>query len=191
MIEQEFLMTRWWARSTILFVAALVIWVGYSRRILISAWIWHLQHGTSLVVGNYVVPVPKNWYVQDWGSENQLLVRLDTDERTRLSRLKAHAGVSLAEEPTLTNDQTISSRMSLAMDSLKREGVNPVMQRTFDIGNGRIVCAGGYKPKSPGIYDLDPVAWSCSTHGLELRVVATEPDMEQVWNIVSGIRKRS
>jgi hypothetical protein len=55
-----------------------------------------------------------------------------------------------------------------------------------------MLCTGGRKIDSNGIPDIDPEGWTCrSDGGLEMTIVATEPDMKQVWQIVSGIRQSS
>jgi hypothetical protein len=46
----------------------------------IEAYYWHLRHGTTVTVGNYQFPVPKQWYVYYISANNVLLVDLDTGD---------------------------------------------------------------------------------------------------------------
>ncbi len=80
---------------------------------------------------------------------------------------------------------------SLKADWLKKRGDDPDSQRTLDLDGDSLLCTGGKKVNSGGIPDLEPVGWHCkSTGGLEVVILATDPDMKQVWDIVSGIRRR-
>ncbi len=176
-------------------VLALVVlalaWGIFSHRLRIETWLWHMRHGNAVNVGNFVIPVPANWYVQDEGNGGKLLVRIDTSDQTPYKRLKAHAGMLLLPERPLS-DLELGRMTSLDTASMKRNGADTVLQRTFSPDGGSISCVGGEKLGSMGIYDIEPTSWSCkSPAGLWVMVTATDPDMAQVWEIVSGIRKKS
>ena len=64
------------------------MWSAYAHRVRTAAWFWHLRHGTTLSIGNYVVPVPSNWYVESQSGEGQLLVRIDTRRPNTLQVVK-------------------------------------------------------------------------------------------------------
>jgi len=150
-----------------------------------------LRNGTTLTAGNYVVPVPRNWYPDGLNSGGQLLIRLDTDDQATVRKLKAHASISFDPTPKVASEKDIGLRMSLDVSRLKNSGVTPILQRTFTLTGGEVIsCTGGYKPGSNGVFDTDPVAWSCYSSGFQITILAVEPDMNQTWNIISGIRKR-
>ena len=101
-------------------VVALVILAGiltgYAYHIRLASWVWHLRHGTAMNVGNYTVPVPANWYVQSQMAGDQLLIRVDTADRTPPQRLKAHATILLLLEAPLT-DQDLQRLLSSTLIS--------------------------------------------------------------------------
>ncbi|HZC23830.1 MAG TPA: hypothetical protein VE866_10875, partial [Candidatus Binatia bacterium] len=74
-------------------------WVTYRNHVRIEAWWWHRQHGETLVLAEYRVPAPLNWYVLGLGSGSSALVRLDTDDHTgdqaKVRRLRFPATVNL------------------------------------------------------------------------------------------------
>jgi hypothetical protein len=58
--------------------------------------------------------------------------------------------------------------------------------------DGETITCLSVKSESTRIYDIEPVNWNCKLPGgLQMIVGSTEPDMKQVWDIVSGIRKKS
>jgi len=172
-------------------VVFLGTWVAYAHRIRITAWVWHLRHGTAMNVGNYTIPVPKNWYVESQPEEGELLVKMDTADRTPYKRLKAHASILLLPEAPL-KDEDLHRLLSIDTDFLKQHGVEQILQRTFNVDSGTISCVGGDKPSSMGVYDVEPISWRCkSSGGLEIMIGSTDSDMTQVWEILSGIRKKS
>ncbi len=64
-IQSESHMERPRVRSIVLVLAVLAgAWGAHGHRVRIEAWLWHLRHGTAINVGNCVVPVPANWYVE-------------------------------------------------------------------------------------------------------------------------------
>lgn len=191
-VQMGSLMERPRVRSIVLALVVLAAaWGAYGHCVRIEAWLWHLRHGTSINVGNHVVPVPANWYVESQEGGGQLLVRIDTSDQMPSKKLKAHASILLFPENPL-NDLDLARLTSLDLMSLKKDGVEPVLRRTFNAGGGTISCAGGDEPRSRGMYDVDPLRWHCkSSTGLWITVGSTDADLGQVWEIVSGIRKKS
>ncbi len=123
-----------------------------------------------------------------------MLFRLDTDDHTPYKKLKWHASVLIFPEQPM-NDQELNRLVSLHESFLKKQGVNPVLYRTFDVGGEAIHCTGGDQlpspPDTPDIFDATPISWHCnSTGGLDVQTISTDPDMKQVWEIVLGIRKK-
>jgi len=176
-------------------VVALVIlvatWACLNHRVRIGAWLWHLEHGTALPFGDYVVPVPAGWYVDGVGAGAYVLMRLDTNDHTPKRKLKRYASIGLLPENPMKNED-LSHLLAFHATVLKKEGVDPLLQRTFSEGSETIYCIGGDRPGPAGVYDAEPVSWRCkSAGGLDIVIGATEPDMKQVWEIISGIHKKS
>src|SRR5947209_16432372 len=46
----------------------------------IEAYYWHLRHGTSVDIGRFRFPVPKQWYVDSYSANDVLLVDLNTGD---------------------------------------------------------------------------------------------------------------
>ena len=166
---------------------------AYFYRVRIGAWLWHLHHGTATTVGGYVVPVPSNWYPQDVGAGTELLVRLDTDDHAPLKRIKAHSAISIYVSPRATTDQDLAFALSRKKEVMEKRGVQPVLERTINLNGESLSCLGDTTAlKSKGIFDLEPIAWTCeSPGGLEITMQATEPDLGRAWDIVSHIRRKS
>jgi hypothetical protein len=172
-----------------LILGLLVAWIMYDYRVRIEVWIWHLRHGTTITVNDYIVPVPKNWYVEDEGNGSQLLIQLDTADQTRYEKLKAHASILVTSQKSMKN-QNVSFWRSLEKDALKKNGMESISERNLNINGDSLTCLGGNRPGPKEIYDIEPLAWHCRTSGgLELIMRATQPDLNQVWDIVSHISK--
>ena len=46
----------------------------------IEAYYWHLRHGSSVTIGRYQFPVPKQWYVDYVSASDVMLVNLNTGD---------------------------------------------------------------------------------------------------------------
>jgi hypothetical protein len=173
---------------------------AYRYRVLIETRIWHLRHGDEIVLVNYRVPVPKNWYVIDTGDEGRLLVRLDTEDHTgnpmRDQKGQFHAFLSVDFPRTLSTANKLDLWTSLQTSTIKEEGSEPA-QRSFNLDGETLSCVGGSKfsqiaPKTPQFFESDANTWQCMSSGqLEIRFAGTDADMPQLWEIVSHIRTRS
>ena len=90
--------------SAVLIVAAVVFlvvlqFVPVHR---IEAYYWHLRHGSSVAIGSYRFPVPKQWYVNYISADDVLLVNLNTGD-----------GITVRTNPhrfTLQNWEALVSR---------------------------------------------------------------------------------
>ena len=171
-------------------VVVAAIYLAYDFRAPIEARIWHLRHGTVTTVGNYSVPVPASWYVEDWGDGQQILMNLHTNDQTPLKRMKTHASIVLWPG-TPVPIESLNRLTSLNADWLRKRGAEPDLQRTFNLDGDILLCTGGKKLDSGRIPDFEPTGWHCKLpEGLEVLIVATDPDLKQVWDIVSGIRRK-
>jgi hypothetical protein len=174
-------------------LAVLVIASGaYFYRVRIETWLWHVHDGTATTVGGYIVPVPSNWYPQDEGAGTELLVRLDTDDNAPLKRIKAHSSMLIYVSPRVMKDQDLVFVLSREKEAMEKRGVLAA-ERTIDLNGESLLCLGDTTTlNSKGIFDLEPMAWTCrSPGGLEINMQATEPDLSRAWDIVSHIRRKS
>lgn len=144
-------------RITILVIVLVAVWQTFRYRIYIEAWLWHRPNGETITVGNYVIPVPNNWYVDNEGDRRYLLFRLDTDRRVPLTTKMQHSAILLFIERPLS-DQDIRRLQSLEDELAKKRGAQSVSERAFSIGDDTIHCVGGDKAPGVGIFDIDPVS---------------------------------
>jgi hypothetical protein len=166
---------------------AALLWLNHVR---VGAWFWHLRHST-VSVGRYIVPVPKNWYPQAEDETSYLLARLDTDDTLETKRVKTHAGILIMASDRVVSEGDVSHMAALEVSLLQKHGVHNVTMRSVTLGRETLVCVGG-DPLGGGIVDAEPESWRCNASGgLKMSITATQPDMKQVWEIVSGIRKES
>lgn len=140
-------------------------------------------------------PVPANWHVEDLGNDSFALIRLDTDDYTSPRKYKQHAGIMILHHRPM-KDEALNRILTLESDQLKKRGVDPVPQHNFSVGDEMIDCIGGepmpLPPDIPDVFDIQPVTWSCkSSGGLALEIMGSEPDLNQVWEIVTHIRKKT
>ena len=173
---------------------------AYRYRVLIETRIWHLRHGDEIVLLDYRVPVPKNWYVMDTGDDGRLLIRLDTQDRTgnpmRNRKGRFHAFVSIDFSRTLSTMERLDFWTSMQTSMVKKQGSEP-NQRSFNFNGETLSCVSGQKfsqiaPRTPQFLEGDANTGECMSSGqLQLRFAGTDADMPQVWEIVSHIRKRS
>lgn len=64
-------------------VALLIVCLLFLRFIplhRIEAYYWHVRHGNSVEVGRYRFPVPKEWYVDSYSTNDVMLIDLDTGD---------------------------------------------------------------------------------------------------------------
>jgi hypothetical protein len=182
-------------RIIVYLLVPFLAWLAFSYRMRIETLIWHLRHGQSDVFAKYVVPAPSNWYVEDSDAQIHTLIRLDTHDRSgdprRDRKRRAHATIMLSTHPLMKMEGWLSLRSSM----LRKDGIDPVV-RTFDLDGETMSCVGGERfeqmLKSPRFFESDPNTWDCWSSGwLEMQIMATDADMDDVWKIVSQIRKQS
>lgn len=166
--------------------AVLILVLVWEERVPVAAWFWHLRHNTISVNG-YVLPVPKGWYVEKAGKDGYLLVRLHTDDATPTKRIKAHTGILVTIANRGFSQDELQHMAVLEASLLEEHGAHNISIRSVGIGHDMLVCVGG-EPLRNDIVDLELESWNCKAPGgLELAITATEPDMKQVWGVLSGI----
>ncbi len=196
-----------WKRIVIsvLLIAALLEVFRY--RIYAENWYWHFRHGGVLVIDEYRVPVPGNWFVQDIAEKDKLMTRLDTGSAASAEQYKKpkfHAQVGVFVNNTILGSEKLNGITEMQASFVRRDGFTPVL-RSFDLGGETLSCVGGQTfnqviesglpqsaPRPPQFFQRDPNAWTCHSSGrLLLNIAGTDADMPQIWEIVSHIRKSS
>lgn len=78
------------------------------------------SEGTALTVGNYVFPVPANWYVENEGNHTFMIIGLDTDDSTPLRKLNWNASILLLPQRPM-KAEGLNRLLSVEFDFLKSE----------------------------------------------------------------------
>jgi hypothetical protein len=160
---------------------------GFRHRTYLKAWYWHIKHGTTVTVGAYVIPVPKDWYVEDQPN-GVLLVRLDTDDNSPVRRIKSHAGI-MAWSQGPVDDAALKRLMSITEEGLRKQGAAVIVRKSIEITGGTLSCVGGGTTESMGSFDSDPTTWDCrGNKGIVMVVSSTAPDMKDIWDIITHVR---
>ena len=173
--------------SVLMLAAGILV---FRNRIRIETAFWHYRHGSQMTIGSYVVPVPKNWHVEEQGNNMGLLFRLDTENHTPTMRPEAHARILIFPQRPIA-EADLDRVISLVMADTAKHGQEAVSKRTVNIEGQMISCYGGTGLKVPAQYDMHLITWTCmSSGGLNLSIMSTDPDFNQVWSIVSHIRRK-
>ena len=175
------------AQILILAAIAFAGWTGYRERLRITAWVWHVRHGGVLKFGNYLVPVPANWYVMDYGTGDQILIRLDHARETFSNGPRFPAAVSLLEGPPVRD---ISYWESFVTSNYKKRGTDAVLKREFNLNSDTLHCIGGNAlPATEARQVPIGISWDCMSSGtLEVMIIGQEDDLDEAWGILSHIR---
>jgi hypothetical protein len=178
-------------RVSLICILALI--VGYSiyvRRFQIEAKVWHLRHGYSAAVGDYIVPVPDHWLIIGADVDGRDLMIMDTLVKRQ------------AERPLTANMITVTSLTrpirnldfweSLQRQQLERGGQKEIEQRTLWAADEKVVCLGGYLLRDVlHVSGTTLLSLHCQSAGqLSLRFQGYRSGLEDFYAIASQIHKR-
>ena len=85
----------------------------------IEAFYWHVRHGTSVNIGSFRFPVPKQWYVAQYSPNDVVLIDLDTGDSVMVrtssgpSRFTLPAWEALISRPMRDGGTKILGRREL------------------------------------------------------------------------------
>ena len=163
-------------------------WAIWQKRIQIASVIWQLRHRGLLTFAGYSIPVPKNWYVQDAGSGDQLLVRFDSARTPRSDSLYFHATVLLMGGGKLTD---VNKWKTLTASSFKSKGSEPAFRSLITADGEVFSCVGGeVLPRPSGTTNAALISWHCRSGGsLEALFTASPEDTDQIREILSRARR--
>jgi len=177
-----------WRHITVLAIVAIVALAGYRERIRLAAWLWHVRHGGVESFGNYIIPIPLGWYIQDFGTHDRIVIKIDQDSSSRLARQRVPATITLLHLRELSD---LSGWTSLTLSSFKQRGADPTMTRTIMLDDEAMSCVGGNIFSKSEDAIRTSTSWDCrSTGQLEILLTAPESEIDQAWEIISRIRKK-
>jgi hypothetical protein len=172
-------------------IAVLILgYPTYRRRFQIEAKVWHWRHGYSTYVGDYQVPVPDHWLVEDSNDAN-IVILIDTRVRKMGDPLSDVGILTVSLAPFPPRD--IDDWASLTRQSLKRDGVTSVEEKTFRAGDETVVCLGGYALREIlHVPSISAVSLECrSTGRLDLGFSGPRSELQEFYVIASQIHKRT
>lgn len=100
----------------------------------IETYYWHLRHGTSVTIGSYQFPVPKQWYVNYISASDVMLVNLNTGDGIMVSTSSApHRFTLAAWEALISGPMPDGSNKVLGRKELQVSGETMVcIERNLD-----------------------------------------------------------
>jgi hypothetical protein len=186
------------ARVAILFLLVLTLgYLAYAKRYQLAAKFWHWQHGNSIAMGNYEVPVPEHWFISDQNYAAFTMMNtapsLPRDDKFHTT---AVVTVSLLRQPAIGPDG-LTFWLSLQRQRLAREKVESVEEKTLNFGDESITCIGGLELNAilrgnqrhleTGIISRDCM----SQRGLNILFVGEPSDLPSFNALVSQIRRKT
>jgi hypothetical protein len=174
--------------GTVIAIAALG-YIGYAKRFQIEAMIWHWRHGYSTSVGEYEVPVPRQWMVWLDNDPNSVSL-IDTRIRRRSGLLSAASLVDVHSLDRPFHD--LSSWQSFERQTIERQGLTVVEERTLRVDDETVVCLGDYElGRILKVPNVSVVSVECvSTGRLHLAFFGPQAGLADFYAIASHIRKR-
>jgi hypothetical protein len=182
----------------LLFLLALG-YVGYVYRYSIAACIWHWKHGYSTTMGNYEVPVPEHWVIEDQNALAFTLMNTSPTRPPRDGKLHTTAVIDIfpfRDRPVEAS--RIDFWLSQQRQWLTRDGVKYVEEKTLNLGGENLSCIGGSQLStvvrdipSVRIPETDIVSLNCmSDHGLNILFVGEPSDLQSFYAFLSQIHRK-
>lgn len=167
--------------------------VGYKNRYRLAATIWHWKHGYSASIGNYLVPVPKNWLIFNESSAPYLM---NTSPKWYASDGKFHTNAVISFLSIRDRTVRMDYWLSQEKQRLAGEQVSPVEEKSLGFGDEFITCEGGPELNALGKklngQRTDAVSLNCmSERGLNILFVGEPSDVEVFYSFLSQIRRKS
>ena len=181
-------MKRGFRISLIVAVVLIVGYFAYVTRFQIEAKAWHWRHGYSIIVGDYEVPVPDHWLVQDFDNPN-LIDLIDTRVRREAGPLSKVSVVTVDADARPMPD--LSFWESFRRQSLEQRGI-AVEEMTLRLGDERMTCLGGEELREIlHVPSVTAVSLECRSLGrLSLRFLGPRTGLQDFNSIASQIHKR-
>ena len=181
-------------RVAILFLLIIALgYLPYVKRNQLAAKIWHWRHGYSTRMGNYDVPVPEHWLL-DQNSVALTLVNTAPTLPRRDGKFHTTAVVSVFPFRPIGTGQ-IEFWLSLQRQRLEREGVKSAVEKRLSLDDEAVICIGGSELSAimrheKAFPDTSSISLSClSDQGLEILFIGEPSDLQPFYTFVSQIRR--
>jgi hypothetical protein len=183
-------------RVTILLLILIVLaHLAYGKRYQLAAKIWHWRYGYSARMGNYEVPVPEHWLL-DQNSVAFTLVNTNSTVSRRDGKFHATAVVTLFPfRRSSVGASQMEFWLSLQRQSLEREGLKSAEERRLSFDDEAVICVGGSELSAimrdeKAFLDTSVISLNCmSDHGLEILFVGEPTEVQPFYTFVSQIRR--
>lgn len=171
-------------------IASIGYYIVYRGWYRMEAMVWHWRYGHSTTLGEYVVPVPDDWLVQRHG-DLQLIDLVDTHVNKDAGPFAEVSVISVDLASSSVRD--LSYWQSLKRQSLEREGLTDLEERTLRVGGDTVVCLGGYELRQDlKVPSVNALSLECTSTGrLNLMFLGPRSSLTDFYTIVSGIHKRT
>lgn len=175
---------------TILLAAALLqsAYFVYTNRFQIEARIWHLRYGNWVHISDYDVPVPAGWMVRG-GTDGGPIILLDTQQSKDRRTLDLNTIVISFDRHFSVSVETWRS---IRESGLMEQGKLAVEEKRLQSDVQTAVCLTGHEFRDVmHIAGVNMVTAECmSSTGLGLILTGDNTGLEELYGIISGIRKR-
>lgn len=182
-------------RVTILFLIVIVLaYLAYAKRGQLKAKIWHWRHGYSARMGNYDVPVPEHWLLNQ-DPEAFTLVNTDPTLPRQDGRFHTTAVVTLFQFHNPVGASQLQFWLTLERQRLEREGVKSTEEKRLSFDDEAMICIGGSELSAmmrdeKAFPDTSAVSLGCmSEQGLNIRFLGEPSDVQPFYTFVSQIRR--
>jgi hypothetical protein len=170
--------------------------IYYRYRYPLTAKILHWKHGYSTTMGNYEVPVPKHWLIAD---QNFVAVTLMNSAPNVPRDTKLHMAAVITVFPFRQRSigpDGVAFWLLQQRQSLARDEVQSVEEKTLKFGDESITCTGGRQlsailSNAPNHLETDVISLNCiSERDLNILFEGEPSDLQSFYTFVSQIRRK-
>jgi hypothetical protein len=175
-----------WRALAICIVVLIIGYFAFRMRFRMEAKVWHWRHGYSLNVGLYQVPVPDGWLVHDDDTPNTVML-INTHLANTSAPLSAVSVVDVSLVPSPPRDLDVWA--SFTRQTLERQGVDDVSERSMMAGDETVVCLSGHMLRTI-VASITAISTQCRSSGrLSLRFSGPQSALPDFYKIISEIRR--
>ena len=185
------------ARVTTLIIVLLALaYLCYRYRYPVTAKLWHWKHGYSTTMGNYEVPVPDHWLITDQNYGSFTLMNTAPNVPRDVKFHTTAVVTVMPYQQRVIGPEGLVAWLSLQRQSLARQDVKSIEEKTLKFANESITCIGGPQlaailRSNPNQFETDIVSLDCmSERGLNIVFVGEPSDLQPFYNFVSQIRRK-
>src|SRR6266403_2642690 len=183
-------------RVAILFLRVIALaYLAYAKRAQLAAKIWHWRHGYSTRMGNYDVPVPEHWLL-DQNSVAFTLVNTGPASPRRDGKFHTTSVITLFPfRDSPMGPSQIEFWLSLQRQRLEREGVKSALEERLSFDDEAVICIGGSELSAmmrdeKAFPDTKVISLDCmSAHSLNILFLGEPSDLQPFYIFVSQIRR--